>query len=65
MAYSAEVKEYAKQLYLTVGPEGDHRYSFKEILDKICQEFVTVKKLKRQTIISPRYKQKKVLNTKF
>jgi len=50
MAYSAEVKEYAKQLYLTVGPEGDHRYSFKEIRDKICQEFVTVKKLKRQTI---------------
>lgn len=50
MAYPKEIKEYAKQLFLEVGPEGDHQHTFQEIRDIICQKFDTVKNLKRQTI---------------
>lgn len=50
MAYSNEIKDYAKELFLTVGSNGEHQYTFQDIRDAICQKFDDVKKLKRQTI---------------
>ena len=35
MAYSQKIKEYAKELYLTVGNDGNHKYILEEIIEKI------------------------------
>lgn len=50
MAYSQEVREYAKELFLTVGENGEHKYTLQEICDQIGQKFDGVQKLRKQTV---------------
>jgi len=39
MAYPQEVKDYAKQLYLTPNPIGGHKYTLQKIAEKIEEQF--------------------------
>jgi HD superfamily phosphohydrolase len=44
MAYPTEVKEYAKELFLTVGKDGSHKYSSREISKELSKKFPDLKK---------------------
>lgn len=44
MAYSEEVKEYAKQLFLTVDKNGGHKYSSRAIEKELPKKFPDLKK---------------------
>lgn len=52
MAYSSEVKDYAKELFLTVSPDGKHKFTRKEIVEKISRKFPDLKKVPSGRLIS-------------
>ena len=39
MAYSPEVKDYVKQLFLTISKDGTHKYGEDDIVDEISKKF--------------------------
>lgn len=39
MAYSKQMKNYTKELFLTVGPDGSHEYTLQNILDNLQIKF--------------------------
>lgn len=52
MAYSREVKEFAKELFLTVGSDGNHKYSQNEIVEEISKKFLDLETIPSQRLIS-------------
>ena len=52
MAYNSEVKDYAKQLFLTIDQDGNHKYSRRDIREKISQEFPDLEKIPSDRLIS-------------
>lgn len=52
MAYSEEIKEYAKELFLTVGSDGNHKYSQNEIVEEISKKFLDLETFPTQRLIS-------------
>lgn len=44
MAYPEEVKDYAKDLFLTLNKDGEHKYSPSDIVEKISGKFPGLKK---------------------
>jgi len=52
MAYDLEVKDYAKELFLTIDNDGNHKYSRRDIVEKITQKFPNLEKVPSDRLIS-------------